>query len=149
MMMMEFNPDDEAICAKRFLFLFNIIFWVILLIYHSNIIRYFIFVFFFAFKLIQISSIIIFIFGVYYLVQDELASLFLLFFAPRNNLALLQLLAWILVFLGTLTFLMALCGCFTAMENNRCLLFIVSCFRCLFSTLELKMKKIFKFLITL
>ncbi|KAH7640589.1 hypothetical protein DERF_000209 [Dermatophagoides farinae] len=108
---MEFNPDDEAICAKRFLFLFNIIFWI--------------------------SSIIIFIFGVYYLVQDELASLFLLFFAPRNNLALLQLLAWILVFLGTLTFLMALCGCFTAMENNRCLLFIYTFLLMLTFSLEM------------
>ncbi|KAH9421036.1 CD151 antigen-like [Dermatophagoides pteronyssinus] len=108
---MEFNLNEDTICAKRFLLVFNIMFWI--------------------------SGIIIFIFGVYYLVHDELASLFLLFFAPKNNLALLQLLAWILVFLGTLTFLMALCGCFAAMENNRCLLFIYTFLLMLTFSLEM------------
>lgn len=85
-----------AKCAKGLLVAFNLLFWV--------------------------SGCFLLAVGIFMLVDKEKTTLFHLFLTPGLSYALSQYLAWALVAIGALVFLVGFCGCCGAIRENRGLL---------------------------
>ncbi|CAG2167541.1 unnamed protein product [Oppiella nova] len=69
------------------------------------------------------SGIVLFALGIFFLVEDERSSLFKLFVVEKYNYALLQMLAWAFIVIGSAIGLIGFCGCCGAFKENRWILY--------------------------
>ncbi|CAG2117460.1 unnamed protein product [Medioppia subpectinata] len=83
------------------------------------------------------SGIVVFALGIFFLVEDERSSLFKLFVVEKYNYALLQMLAWSFIVIGSAIGLIGFCGCCGAFRENRWILIIYSLFLLVIFALEL------------
>ncbi|XP_054159913.1 CD151 antigen-like [Oppia nitens] len=100
-----------AKCAKLLLIIFNSVFWA--------------------------SGVVLFALGIFFLVEDERSSLFKLFVVEKYNYALLQMLAWAFIVIGSGIALIGFCGCCGAVKENRWILIIYSLFLMVIFAMEL------------